>query len=272
MLLNTKQAIAALLCTAWAWTAAAQETIYPIEEVSVINYGDGRLLYRQTNEQKTPLNGSHRLIDGYRSACIVAEFKDGMYHGTYQYFRNNKLREEGTYKNGRKDGVYKEYYSDGTNLQREVPFTDGKLNGVIKTYYTSGKLESEKGYAMGVEHGVERRYDYQTGQMTSNRNYFEGRQDGPQVSHISSNIGQYVETACFDKGKRVGEYLEVFDDGTLKTKGQYNDNGNKEGEWWERDSFSDKSKFAGKVTVYNDGQVVSVKEINDFDRFSNKKK
>lgn len=33
-----------------ALTSVAQEKVYQIDEVSVINYGDGRLLFRQAND------------------------------------------------------------------------------------------------------------------------------------------------------------------------------------------------------------------------------
>lgn len=78
-----KRIIISLLFGAMALTGAAQETVYQVSEVSVINYGDGRLLFRQFNEKKDPLNGQHRIIDGYRSEYVLAEFKDGMYNGSY---------------------------------------------------------------------------------------------------------------------------------------------------------------------------------------------
>ena len=40
---------------------------YPIEQVSAINVGDGRILFRDLKTEK-PLNGDHRIIDGYHSA------------------------------------------------------------------------------------------------------------------------------------------------------------------------------------------------------------
>lgn len=161
--LNMVKLAISLLFVGLTLTGMAQEKVYQVDELSVINYGDGRLLFRQYDKDNTPLNGSHRIIDGYRSEYILAEFKDGMYNGDYKYFKNNRLKEEGTYKEGRKDGVYKEYYSDGVALKKEAPFKEGKLNGIVKTYYTNGKLETEKGYAMSIEDGVERDYDYESG-------------------------------------------------------------------------------------------------------------
>ena len=111
-----------LLFSVLALGMAAQETVYQVDEVAVINQGDGPLLFRQLDEDKTPLQGTYRIIDGYRSEYVVAEFKDGMYHGEYQHFKHNKLRESGTYVDGRKEGIYKEYYSDET-VRSEIHYT-----------------------------------------------------------------------------------------------------------------------------------------------------
>ena len=64
---------------------------YPIEQVSAINVGDGRILFRDLKTEK-PLNGDHRIIDGYHSAYIQAEFRDGFYNGKYGEYEYNKRR------------------------------------------------------------------------------------------------------------------------------------------------------------------------------------
>lgn len=252
---------------------ADQEKVYSADEISVINYGDGRLLFRQFNEDKTPLNGLHRIIDGYRSEYILAEFKDGMYNGSYRYFKNNKLKEEGTYKEGRKDGVYKEYYSDGVAVEKETPFKEGRINGIVKTYYTNGSLESEKGYAMSVEDGIEREYDYQSGEITTDRNYKNGVLHGDQVAFYNSNIGDFVQRATYDNGKRIGQFSEIFTDGAVKIIGRYDKDGKKDGEWLEREGFAnDKDKFSGKRILYKNGEIMEEETIKDFVKFFQKKR
>lgn len=267
-----KKLIMSLLFGAMTLTGVAQETVYQVDEVSVINYGDGRLLFRQFNEAKAPLNGQHRIIDGYRSEYILADFKDGMYNGSFQHFKYNKLKEEGTYSEGRKNGIYKEYYSDGIAVKKATPFKDGKLNGIVTSYYTDGKPEKEKEYAMSVEEGIERSYNYETGNV-SERNYKGGRQHGTQVIYYSSNIGDYVERSVYDNGKRVGKFSETFSDGSIKSLGQYDTNGKKDGEWLERASFSknDNDKFSGQRIIYKNGEVVEKEEIRDFVKFQSRK-
>lgn len=270
--LNMVKLAISLLFVGLTLTGMAQEKVYQVDELSVINYGDGRLLFRQYDKDNTPLNGSHRIIDGYRSEYILAEFKDGMYNGDYKYLKNNRLKEEGTYKEGRKDGVYKEYYSDGVALKKEAPFKEGKLNGIVKTYYTNGKLETEKGYAMSIEDGVERDYDYESGEITTDRNYKNGVLHGSQIAHYGSNIGDFIQRVTYENGKMTGSFSEIFTDGTIKKTGKYNKDGEKDGEWLERDDFpNDKGKFSGKRTLYKDGEIIKEEIIKDFVKFQQKK-
>lgn len=265
-----KKTLVSLLFGLLALTSAAQETVYQVNQVSVINYGDGRLLFRQIDEKKSPLQGQHRIIDGYRSECIIADFKDGMYNGAFQHLKNNKVKEEGTYSQGRKEGDYKEYYSDGVKLKKVTPYKEGKLNGMVISYYTNGKPEREKSYKMSVEDGVERSYNYETGTV-SERNYKDGQTHGPQTIYYTSNTGDFVHRSTYDNGKLVGDFSETFTDGSIKKCGQYNQNGEKDGEWLERKSFSNsKDKFSGKRTVYKNGEIVLEEEIKDFIKFQRK--
>lgn len=265
-----KKQILGLLLTTYAFIAPAQEKVYQIDEISVINYGDGRLLFRQIDEEKTPLQGEHRLIDGYRSEYIIADFKEGMYNGKYRHYKNNKLKEEGSFIEGRKNGVYKEYYSDGIKVKKEIPYTAGKLDGIVVSYYTNGKPETEKEYKMSIEDGIDREYDYESGKITTDMHYKDGKLHGNQVQYITSNVGEYVIRSQYDMGKLIGKYSETFSDGTIYKKGSYDKNGKKDGEWLIRNSFSDKDKFSGKRIIYKNGEIVKEEDIKNFEKYMKK--
>jgi len=232
---------------------------WQIERVTVINYGDGRLLFRSNDDKEEPLNGKHRIIDGYRSEYVLAEFKDGMYHGDYQHFRYNKLKEFAQYKEGRRHGATKQYYSDGETVENESFYKEGKPDGLFKSYYTDGKLKSEKGYKDGLEHGIDRAYDFETGKVTRESKFVNGKAEGQQLS----SRGSYSVNSNSSDGKLDGKYVETYEDGTTKTKGTYKD-GKKDGRWetYKKDGLPDKVityrngiRHGESITYYTDGSV-----------------
>ena len=117
---------------------------YPIDRITAINLGDGRILHREISGDK-PLDGEHRIIDGYHSAYILARFKDGLYNGDYEEYIYNKLKAKGSYKEGWKDGIFRKYDDEG-RVTEEKSYKSGKLDGAHRTFYTNGKLEMERFY------------------------------------------------------------------------------------------------------------------------------
>lgn len=104
---------------------------YKIDQVSVVNVGDGRLLFQELKTEKA-LNGEHRIIDGYHSAYVLASFKDGFYDGGYKEYVDNILITEGSYKEGRKDGLFKINSKFDGKLKEEKSYKEGKLDGTTK--------------------------------------------------------------------------------------------------------------------------------------------
>lgn len=241
-------------------TSTAQEKVYQIEEITVINYGDGRMLFRLNNEEKTPLNGSHRLIDGYHSEYILADFKDGMYHGNYRHFKENKLLEECHYKEGNRDGLYKHYYGDGQTVQSERTFIDGKVDGVSRTYHSNGKVETEKVYKLGIEDGYDRRYG-SDGTLTLDECYKDGKRDGKWTEHLSGNVGDVIRISFYKNGLPDGQWIETWKDGKPRSKSSYKD-GKKEGVWIrygkggkpeKSTTYKNDEKNGEEITYFTDG-------------------
>ena len=236
-------------------TAFAQ-TEFNISQVTAINTGDGRLLFREREDEKT-LTGQFRLIDGYKTEYILADFTDGFYNGSYEFFKYNKLNEKGSYKEGRKDGKWIKYFSDGQTIESETYLKEGKLDGICKTYFTDGKIESEKGYKNGLEHGKELRYDYETGKLKVDANFVDGKAEGKQTRYIQSNKGEYIQVSNYKNGNQTGEYTETYIKGKPKKKGFYKE-GKKDGIWIEyrKDGIPENEvnykggRKNGKTTVY----------------------
>jgi len=208
-------------------SAPAQSEV-KLNEIECYNLGDGRY-YCRDKETKKPLQGSSRIIDGYTTQYTEAVFKDGIPNGSWKNYKNNKLAEEYTYDNGILNGSYKEYYPDGS-VKASRNFVQGKPEGKFLQYGSNGKIESEVNYKNGEQDGPEIRYDIE-GNIRSQSNYAAGKASGKEVKNISSNTGDYIQTATYNKeGKYDGEYSEIFTNGKVKVKGQYM-NGKKNGVW-----------------------------------------
>jgi antitoxin component YwqK of YwqJK toxin-antitoxin module len=212
--------------------AAASEApreAFQVENITSVNLGDGRWLHSEW-PGKTPLEGHHRIIDGYHSEYIEADFKNGLYDGECAFYRNNRLVEKGTYSEGRKNGLYTEYYSDGERVKKESEYVAGKIDGTVKTYFTDGSLESERGFKNGKEHGPDRLFRFGEEEPVHEFNFYEGEKDGRQVSRVTSNRGNYNEVVHYNRGVKAGEYLATWPDGAIKTKGIY-EAGKEHGVW-----------------------------------------
>ena len=72
----------------------------------------------------------------------------GVYREYYDE-EKTKLKSEVFMHNGKKEGIYKSYYTYG-ELKKEVNYIDGKKNGVYKEYYENGQLWEEVNYIDGV--------------------------------------------------------------------------------------------------------------------------
>jgi len=239
-----------------------------LRDIECYNLGDGRYFCRD-KETKKPLQGSSRIIDGYTTQYTEAVFKDGISNGSWKTYKYNKLAEESVYDNGVLNGPYKEYYPDGS-IKISRNYVQGKPDGKFIQYGSNGKIESEVNYKNGLQDGTEIHYDSE-GNIRSQSNYASGKASGKEVKNISSNTGDYVQTASYNKeGKQDGEYSEIFTNGKIKEKGQYV-NGKKDGIWEygkkdgqkiRTDVYANDEKI--KETIYyNDNTVEVVRELKN---------
>ena len=56
------------------------------------------------------------------------------------YYANGNLWVETPYKNGKREGIEKEYHYENGKLRAEIPFKNDSVNGDIKLYTKDGKL------------------------------------------------------------------------------------------------------------------------------------
>ncbi len=256
----------------------AQDKI-EIADIVMNNLGDDQMYAHKRDEAKTPLNGKVRIITGFTTEYIDAEFKNGYGINKWEYYRKNKLtisvnlkdgymdgeftefypsgdiKEKGRYIKGQKDGTWETLKSDGIIKQTEV-FEKGEKIKTI-TYYTDGKVDRERNFKNGKEHGIDKQYTWE-GDLKSEKNYVNGKQVGKQTQYYSSNQSNFVQISNYnDKGQLDGEFTETFaDNKAVKTKGQYKE-GRKTGKW----VYGYPHKLY-KEEIYEDGKLLETKKLD----------
>ena len=93
------------------------------------------------------------------------------------YHENGQLMIEVTFKDGERDGPYKEYYYFGGQLRLEGTYKDDKLDGPYKYYYPYGELKEEGTHKDGEKNGPFKSYQ-ENGQLRQEGTYKDGQRDG----------------------------------------------------------------------------------------------
>ncbi len=245
-----------------------------ISDLKMTNLGDGRLYaeYKDKDDEKEkPVEGKIRIITGYTTEYIDAQFSKGIAEGKWEYYKDNKLSEVMHYTDGLQNGELIRYYNDGKTVREKATMKNGKVNGIATSYSEDGKLTNEKGMKDGVEDGPERRYD-KDGKLTYEANFKNGKQEGKSFrTTFMGNSETYTTTEYYKNGKLEGEYKEVYGDGTVRTKGKYID-GKKDGLWevykpdGSRKGNTETFKngvVIKRITYYTDGSVEMERNFNE---------
>ena len=197
-------------------------------------------------------------------------FKKGYRDGLYQeWYENGDFVEVGSYKNDKKNGIwkiynepdhpfnkiewefdvvfYEDYYKDdevfyrklylsyGTNkevtLTWEGDIKDDKIHGVWKSYLDGDQLDQERNYKEGNLDGIQKWWWYDNGQLASESNYKDGYEDG--LSKKWYDNGQLKSERNYKDGKEDGLSKKWYKNGQLYYERNYKE-GNLDGiqKWW----------------------------------------
>jgi antitoxin component YwqK of YwqJK toxin-antitoxin module len=63
----------------------------------------------------------------------------------YWYGENGQIKEEGNYKDGNPDGLWKRWYENG-QMEFECNYKDGERDGLSKHWYENGQIKEEENY------------------------------------------------------------------------------------------------------------------------------
>jgi antitoxin component YwqK of YwqJK toxin-antitoxin module len=201
-----------------------------------------------------------KLYPGTKVYQYKGQFKDDKPVGTFMYYyQSSKLKAIVKHIEGSNRSEAQFYHDNGVIMSRGI-YLDLKKDSVWSNFGPTGRLSNKETYKADVLHGK--------------KTIFFVLEDPNDKSQIVSSISNYKE------GLLEGEFVEYFDGGSMKEKGNYL-NGKKSGFWmkysitgsimieecfkeglrngWTK-SFDESGKEVGKQ-YYLQGRVIKGKEL-----------
>lgn len=185
-------------------------------------------------------DGIHRTFDENGEVISSAIYADG------------KVRAEGVYDaDGNKQGLWKEYYPDGT-LMAEGKYKNNEKVDVWKYYFEDGSLEQIGSFRAGKPNGLWKWY-YSNGQLRKEEDWLNGYRDGSMIEYDS--LGNVLVKGSYRDDVPDGRWIVEIND--FKAIGNYRD-GLESGMWkfyYENNRIMQEGEFIdglanGKHTSY----------------------
>jgi uncharacterized protein len=226
-------------------------------------YDDGALMriipfengLEQGNGFEYDRNGNIITLIEYRSGFIINREsinrydRNGLKQGRWKYFyEDGLLREEGTFRNGKRDGFFKTYDRSG-NLLDLKKYVDGEevidapeiaRLEVVTEYYETGVISNITTFRNGIPEGVSREYNEQ-GEIEKAVIYAAGNIVGQGIMDEEGNKEGLWEEYYLDgslrargnylNNKKTGEWVYYHENGELEQKGTYDEQGRPVGKW-----------------------------------------
>jgi uncharacterized protein len=189
---------------------------------------------------------------GYYSNNVVSKveyYSNGVKDGiSVQLDRKGKITLLEHYKNGMLHGQVIAYSSMTEIPVSEAMYANGKKNGMYRQFYDNGKIQEETWFKNDMKDGVSK-WNNKNGQRLAEYNYKANNFDGVQTTFYENDTVQTINT--YKDNKLSGESKEFYRNGKIKASGKYV-NGLKEGAWTE---YNELGKIE-KVTRYKEGEEI----------------
>jgi antitoxin component YwqK of YwqJK toxin-antitoxin module len=174
---------------------------------------------------------------------------NGRKQGRWKYFYDNeKIRLEGTFKDDKRNGYFKEYDQEGNLLTVKKFINDTEQIEVQETaslklktdYYPDGKVKTVGSYNGDTPEGVRREYN-QEGKITGGYVFTKGVLTGEGITDEEGNKegdwkqyytdGTLRSVGSYSKGKTIGNWKYYYENGKLESEGKYTKSGLPDGLW-----------------------------------------
>lgn len=131
-------------------------------------------------------------------------------------FRPDQTVEEGDYKDNKKVGMWKSYWSNG-NTKSEIEYKNNRPNGKYVTYYENGKVEESGTWKNGANLGEFKRY-HPNGVIAQEKNFNAAGKPEGKVVYTYPNGKKELEFTSNAQGVEQGEMVRYYPNGDVKEK------------------------------------------------------
>ena len=138
-------------------------------------------------------------------------------HVTYWDIKEKQKKEEITYKDGKKDGLFTAWYRNGQKMMEEH-FKDNKLEGHLTTWYENGQKKLDVYYKNGKRDGLLLEW-YDNGRKKSEGNLKKDKKHGLLTFWYEN--GQKLAEENYKDGKRDGPFTSWYKNGQKQTEENY---------------------------------------------------
>ncbi|MES1939230.1 hypothetical protein T5B8_03261 [Salinisphaera sp. T5B8] len=192
-------------------------------------YGNGRLR-RHTVERNGHPVGRQYQARGTDAGTYEIEHYDanGKRHGEQRSYRDFELREYAHFRHGTQIGEAVEYGYSGQRTESHYD-DQGKLDGAVTTTDDNGELLSRAHYQHGVQVGDYVEYRAYDRRLVARGDYKNGKRHGEWTTYQHQQVwkGRYRE------GVQIGRWEAVDENGYVRAAGQYDDQGRRDGRWYD---------------------------------------
>lgn len=178
-------------------------------------------------------------IETYKNGILQEESADQILDVQKKIGEDGKIKSIGSFSNGKKQGIFREYgkdgeiissaiYEDNIKVGEGIITGSGKYQGSWKMYYPTGEIKAEGEYLEGNKDG-KWKYYYLTGEIEQKGNYKNNLASGEWIWYFKS--GEVKRQEYYRKGREDGKSIEFSEDGGIINNGNYID-GLRTGDWF----------------------------------------
>ena len=152
----------------------------------------------------------------------IGHWKDGKQNGLFQmYTEDGILIDSGTFKNGERDGVTKQFYNDTGKLRVSANYKNGVLEGEFKAYYPNGNLQGEVNYVNGEMNGDFKEY-HENKKIRLSGSYKNSLQEGEWKFYLED--GTLESIINYKDGELHGIKEDYYKNGNVWTRQEFKNN------------------------------------------------